>query len=207
MNESPRDIAGPVLDHGLDLRRRLQAGAIPSLEFEQLSLGELLEAGDDADPVPPPSPGVGGDREDIRYALTCWLDEMFILSSPWASAWVETKLEARLFGSNDRAWAFWERARAAEDRPRTEALEVFYLCAALGFRGELAEDPARFREWLDSARRRLTSEEGWPGPPALEPECRVPPLTGGARFRKMALLAGASALVAIPALAILLVWP
>ena len=42
-----------------------------------------------------------------------WLDELFILYSSWESAWNERKLEGSLYGSNDRAWRFWEQARIA----------------------------------------------------------------------------------------------
>ena len=46
---------------------------------------------------------------DIRYAMVCWIDELFILNSVWGTQWNEQKLEVDLFGTNDRAWKFWEK--------------------------------------------------------------------------------------------------
>src|SRR5947209_13972033 len=80
----------------------------------------------------------------VRYALACWLDELLILNSPWSAAWNERKLEAALYGTNDRAWKFWEQAELAAARPTTDALEGFFLCVVLGFRGELGLEPERF---------------------------------------------------------------
>jgi type IV/VI secretion system ImpK/VasF family protein len=263
MHEDIARFVHPVLERGLELRRRLEAGEalwskapdpivpeearsrgasaggdplpvslvlqeltdsnafIPglptALEAEQAILEDLLCREPDepgrktADDPDRPSPGLSGPRtrpmpkhsiEDIRYALTCWLDELFILSSPWDSEWTESKLEARLFGSNDRAWRFWERAYAVELQPRSDALEVFYLCVSLGFRGDLAERPEELRVWLDRALRRIEDLEPEPVPAALEPPCDVPPLHGRSRFRSMLLVAGIVALASIPALAL-----
>src|SRR5262245_4238818 len=75
----------------------------------------------------------------VVYPMACWVDELFTLNSPVASAWNERKFEAEFYATNDRAWRFWRQARLAADRPGDDDLEVFYLCAVLGFRGEWAE--------------------------------------------------------------------
>src|SRR5439155_11845235 len=94
----------------------------------------------------------GGDRTSgdsivrdqflgIRYALVCWLDEIFILDSPWKDQWSERSLEIDLYNSRERAWKFWEQADNASARPTTDALEVFFLCVMLGFRGNKVDSP------------------------------------------------------------------
>ena len=66
--------------------------------------------------------------------MVCWLDELFLVDSAWDARWNESKLELALYGTNDRAWHFWEQARLADTRPGTEALSAFFLCVMLGFR-------------------------------------------------------------------------
>jgi type VI secretion system protein ImpK len=214
MNEDIARLVQPVFIRGLDLRRRLEAGESPAIETEQATLEDLIRrvAGDadrgvGTDPVGDTQgairPATSAWIDDLRYVLTCWLDEMFILESPWDSAWTESKLEARLFGSNDRAWRFWELSEAAERLPGPDALEVFYLCVALGFRGELVSSPERLKSWIDRAGRRLAEQGRRPEVPSLEPPCAVPPLRGGLRFRAMVIAAGCVAILSIPALVLI----
>src|SRR5262249_62306200 len=112
----------------------------------------------------------------IRYALVCWLDEIFILDSPWASEWNERKLEEGLYGTNDRAWKFWEQARKAEARPGTDALEVYYLCVVLGFRGDLRNAPERLAGWRNTIESRIAKGQGQErqGPPGRTQPLDVP---------------------------------
>src|SRR5205807_5159764 len=78
-----------------------------------------------------------GDRFlGVRYALACWLDEFFILNTPWEKKWNERKLEVELYGTNDRAWKFWRQAELALALPQDDAVEAFFLCVMLGFRGQ-----------------------------------------------------------------------
>ena len=143
----------------------------------------------------------------MRYALACWLDEVFVLHSPWSQEWNERKLEVALYGSNDRSWRFWQQAKLAEHRPSADALEVFFLCAMLGFRGEFREYPDKLRAWVSANQQRLTERGNveWPHPQELEPSIHVPPLRGREGFRRMVLLCGAAILVLIPVVAFLVV--
>lgn len=136
----------------------------------------------------------------VGYALASWVDELFTLNSPVGSRWNERKFEVEFFSTNDRAWRFWEQARLAADRPSDDDLEVFYLCTALGFRGEWIDDPTRLRAWLGATRERLVKglRQEWAGPPALDPPARVPPRYGKARLRRMAIVAGLVCLLCIP---------
>ena len=142
----------------------------------------------------------------VGYPLVCWVDELFTLNSAVGEMWNERKFEVEFYASNDRAWRFWIQARLAADRPTDDDLEVFYLCAMLGFRGEWAYEPARFRAWAGATRDRLVKglRKEWVGPPALDPPSRVPPRHGKARLRRMAVTAGVAVLVTIP-VAVLLI--
>jgi type VI secretion system protein ImpK len=222
MQEDLGNLAYPVLTYGLDLRDRLARGESPALASEQAALRRLLltdleagrwpDYGGDGDGLPP-----GTSRTEAvdagtaaflgaRYALACWLDELFILYSPWEAAWNERKLEVGLYGTNDRAWKFWQQARLAEGRSSTDALEVFFLCVMLGFRGELGEDAEKLRAWVNSAQARLTrAGQEWPHPPALDPPTNVPPLHGRDRFRRMVYYGSLALLLLIPLVSFLVV--
>ena len=126
-------------------------------------------------------------RAEVRYALACWLDEVFVLDPVWGSRWNEHKLEVSIFGTNDRAWMFWEKARLASGRTETDILEVYYLCVMLGFRGELREDPEKLQAWSVVARGQIEKGpgQGWAAPPELDPPASVPPLKGQEALQTM----------------------
>jgi type VI secretion system protein ImpK len=210
----------------LNLKERLERGEEPVFAVERAVLkGMLLTEGEghpradfSGDEVDHPS-GVGESsatdagarRSDrflgVRYALVCWLDELFVLESPWGQQWNEQKLEAELYGSNDRAWRFWEQARRAESRPEKDTLEVFYLCVMLGFCGELREQPDRLRTWAAAARAMIARVQGGEPPSAAEPDppTQVPPLRGREQLRRMVLAGGGFLLLLIPVVAFLVV--
>jgi type VI secretion system protein ImpK len=236
MRDELASLVHPVFRYGLALKERLDRGEAPHLETEQAALVGLLTgeaearrsldfAGDQAAGAaarPPLSPtGIAGSGEvaagqsgerrggpflGARYALVCWLDELFVLYTSWADAWSEHKLEVALYAGNDRAWRFWDQAKLAATRS-ADALEVYFLCVALGFRGELHEEAERLDEWFESTRGQLTRSlaRDWAGPPELEPPMRVPRLHGRSRLRRMVLAAGAALLLLVPAVALFLV--
>jgi type VI secretion system protein ImpK len=225
MQEEVANLVHPVLTYGLRLRERLEAGESPVLEVEQAALKGLLlsesEArrlptfGGDAPPVVLPAAErapehgrrEGGQFLGIRYALVCWLDELFTLDSPWEARWTEWKLEAALYGTNDRAWRFWEQAEAAEIRPEGDALEVFFLCVMLGFCGELREEPDRLSAWVTATQARLVQARGqdWAAPPELDPPVHVPPLWDQERLQRLLLAGGVALLLLLPVATFVLV--
>jgi type VI secretion system protein ImpK len=208
MREEMANLVHPVLVQGLRLKERLQHGEDLNLMDEQSILKGLLQTDNQARRLA----DFGGERPvDVsggnwarpaegrrspesflgaRYALVCWLDELFTLDSPWAARWNEQKLETELYASNQRAFKFWEQARKAEACPGTDALEVFYLCVMLGFRGDLRQAPERLQAWCSAVEARLAQGRGeWPSPPERKPETNVPPLRGRERMQRM-ILAG-----------------
>jgi type VI secretion system protein ImpK len=204
--------AGPPFDAGRELllqafRDLFAATAPPPAGAPQLKDASLFEIEVFEDDVgaaartPTVEPYLG-----IGYPLACWADELFTLNSPVAARWNERKFEAEFFATNDRAWRFWRQARMAADRPGDDDLEVFYLCAVLGFRGEWADDPGKLRAWLGATRDRLVKglRQEWAGPPALDPPAKVPPRYGQERVRRMAVFAGLAGLLCVPAAVVLI---
>ena len=195
-----------VLLYGLALRDRVSRGDRPHLGTEQGKLKALLGSGN----APPPwgngadattSVAIGGaDREflGIRYALTCWLDEILI-DAGWRE-WDENKLESALYRTNIRYSNFWQQARLTEAVPSAApALEAFLLCVLLGFRGEMGEQPEKLREWVSATRTRVTRSLGkeLPALPEKSPVTDVPPLLGVEAYRKMTQRLVAGVLVAV----------
>lgn len=220
MHEAIAALVHPVLARGLELKERLDRGESPAFATEQAILEGLLTAGlaeatgaAASDGPPRAIPLDGAMRRSterlmtVRYALACWLDELFILESPWETRWNERKLEVSLNGTNDRAWRFWELARRPETRLDRDLLETFFLCVMLGFRGDLRDRPTELQDWVDRSRAQLTGLEGleWTPPPELTPPTRVPPLGGGERLRRMVVAGGLVVLLLTPVVAFFLI--
>src|SRR4051812_6352785 len=102
MQEELSNLVHSVFRHGVLLRERLIRGEACELEVEQAALRQLLLSEVEAKRWPE----FGGDLVRFaqieeraepylgaRFALTCWLDELFILYSPWSSIWNEHKME------------------------------------------------------------------------------------------------------------------
>lgn len=217
MNTRCSRIANPVISYGLDLYQRVQRGLPLDLDREQAEIKDLLLTAETSGPneqaadtgyeglvVAKPN---ANKFLGVRYALVCWLDELFTVRSAWAKQWNEHKLEVELYGSNDRAWKFWEQAKLAQSRATPAALEVYYLCVTLGFRGSLSNQPEQLQSWLTAARQRLgqVAEPEWSvgGEPPVATS--VPPLRGASKLRQMALTAWVTILVLAPLTAFYLV--
>ena len=206
-----------VFLHGLDLRERVRNGARPQLGPEQAKFKSLLGPSNSPAPwgttahdphnslAPDRAGSLGGDFLGIRYALTCWLDEVLI-DAGWRD-WDENKLESALYRTNVRYHNFWQQDRLAEAIPEAaDAKEAFLLCVLLGFRGEMADDLPRLKEWVSSARSRVTRQMGKepPAPAERPPVTDVPPLLGVKGYKAMTRWLLLALLVAIPATILLL---
>jgi type IV/VI secretion system ImpK/VasF family protein len=217
----------PVMEQGLTLKERLGRGELPALSREAGGLGaerdpaareklkervvttilgeqaalERLLMPQDVKPT------AADEMAEARYALACWLDEVFIASSSWGPQWNERKLEVRLFGTNDRGEEFWRRAKDALAQAEIDLLEVYLLCVMLGFRGRLRDEPSQLLDWTNASRRLVETNLGssWTDPPVRELRSFVPPLRGDDRFRMMAARAGILGLIAVPLVIFLVV--
>jgi type VI secretion system protein ImpK len=218
MRKEIADLVYPVITHALRLKEQLDRGEDISFQAEQSNLKGLLKSDSEArqwsEYVGNVPQGLSAARAGaetflgIRYALVCWLDDLFILDSPWREEWTEKTLELELYGTRSRAERFWEQARRAEARPESDALEVFFLCVMLGFRGSRDAQPREgLKAWRESAHAQIASKQagGWKPPAAPDPVINVPPLYGAGRFRRMVVTVGLAVLMMIPAAAFYLV--
>lgn len=100
--------------------------------------------------------------ELAKYALVAWVDELLIVDAPWEGRnwWENNALEFEVFNSNDRATEFYLRAEKAAAMTKTDALEVFYICTALGFRG-MYRDPDQEAAMLADHLRLPPTFEDW----------------------------------------------
>jgi type VI secretion system protein ImpK len=205
-------IVYPVLNYGLRLKERREQGEEPDLDAEQAVLKGLLNA-DEGRQIADYWGEAGSDSAGdpflgIRYALTCWLDEILIDKSPWGVQFDNRKLEWALFKSQDRGWKFRPQAAKAEARPAVDGVEAFMLCIMLGFRGDWEENRDDLQAWVNANQTRIarSQEETWPAPPGLPPpRTKVPPLRGWERFQYMRRWRSIAVLSAIVIAVVLLV--
>jgi type VI secretion system protein ImpK len=174
----------PIFKFVLDLLDSIHHGEQPSPQQQRLTLRGLLEH---AEAIL----GTGREWDLARYAIISWIDEMFVDSS-WQGAewWSNNVLEAELYNSRVCFEQFYVRAKEATTLPQRDALEVFYLCMMLGFRG-LYRDPQLAQSFIEAyslppdleswARQVALSIRVGQGRPELAPPKRdlsgAPPLT------------------------------
>ncbi len=129
-------VVDKVFEYVLKLLERIGNGEEPSPQDERTRILTQLSQAE-------AKLGRSPDWLLAKYALVAWIDEMLIIEAPWQSgeAWNESALEWETFHSNIRFREFYEEAKRAFDLPKKDALEVFYVCVVLGFRG-LYRDPA-----------------------------------------------------------------
>jgi type VI secretion system protein ImpK len=195
MQDEIAEFVHTVIRNGLALKNRLARGEALSLGTEQAGLERLLSRESEARRY-----ADLGTEMEIRYALVCWLDEIFVLDPVCGPEWNEQKLEAMMFGTNDRAWKFWEKARRAGARSDSDVLEVYYLCVMLGFRGDLLDAPDRLKAWSDVTRAQIEKSQGqaWSSPLELDAPSKVPPLRGLAKLQTMVVRGALLMLILIP---------
>jgi type VI secretion system protein ImpK len=82
--------------------------------------------------------GQSPDWNDLaRYAMYAWIDSELAKVRPWEGRewWQSHSLELDYWGQGLANVVFFERAQEAAKQPSKDALEVFYVCVVLGFRG------------------------------------------------------------------------
>jgi type VI secretion system protein ImpK len=127
----------PIFLHILGLLERISRDERPAPQEERLRIRALI---DQAGAIV----GAGQEWDLAQYGLVSWIDEV-LLETPWEGRewWSNNVLEVELFNSRVCNEQFFVRAQAASSLARRDALEVYYVCAVLGFRG-LYRDPAMF---------------------------------------------------------------
>jgi type VI secretion system protein ImpK len=210
------ELVHPVISYALDLRDRLDKSETPNLEVEQKQLIERLRADGGVRHLADYT-GDGNVFLGARFALACWIDELFIVHSRWADLWKEHPFEVALYGSRERAVKFWKQADLVLRRPNTprgpnppgpDAMETFFLCIVLGFRGMHLENPAKVREYVEEMRPQVTRTAPWPSPRDRGVQTNCEPRLGRATLRRVIGVYGGLALLVILALLVLrqIVW-
>jgi len=188
MTEELANLVFPTIRYGLRLQERLERGAKPrpDLDEEQSRLRQLLKSAEEARHWP--NYGRDGPFLGGHFALVCWLDEIFIFNSPWGPQWKNRPLEYAFYTTAEGAALFWEQADLAWGRP--DALEVFYLCVMLGFRGRYRDQPAELGAWRKRAEEQIRKNRPgkWDSPEEMAPASDVPPLRARDRLRRVFLV-------------------
>jgi type VI secretion system protein ImpK len=115
---------------------------------------------------------------EARYALVAFLDEQINKSNwPGRSEWMGHPLQLELYHEYTAGENFFKRMRVLVQQGQfSRALEVYYLCLVLGFRGAFGAsgDTRTLSGFAESARKRLDQE--WPSTklaPRAEPPDRL----------------------------------
>lgn len=121
-------ISQPIL-YVLDVLRQIDAGVAVTSESIRKRFRDLVGQFDARGPY----------SEHFRLAKTAivfWADELLINSSwEFAQEWKNHPLELEIYGTRSRAWLFFHNAELARGLETPDALEVFSICASLGFQG------------------------------------------------------------------------
>jgi type VI secretion system protein ImpK len=199
----------PVMLHVLGLLDRISREERPSPPDERLRIRALI---DQAEALL----GASEQWQLGKYALAAWIDEMLV-DAPWDGRdwWSNNVLEMELFSSRECYDRFYILAKEASTLANRDALEVFYICVVLGFRG-LYRDPDFSRSTIQAlglpehveawARQAAMSVRLGQGRPQITGKRRdlsgAPPL----RARYVALWSGLALAMAATVLAVILLY-
>jgi type VI secretion system protein ImpK len=124
----------PVILNVLALLDRIHRGDQPVAQDERLRIRALI---DQAEALV----GAAQEWKLAKYALVSWIDEMLV-EAPWEGRdwWSNNVLEVEMFSTRQCYDQYYVRAKEASALPQRDALEVYYICVVLGFRG-LYRDP------------------------------------------------------------------
>lgn len=129
-----------------------------------------------------------------KYGLAAWIDAV-LSDAPWSGSewWKENALEVRFGGRRNTSVDFFAKANEALTLSNKDALEVYYVCVVLGFRGAYADAgtpkgdqqlrelnlPPSLPDWTKRVREAIRLGEGRP-PIAVRsvPGDGAPPLDG-----------------------------
>jgi type VI secretion system protein ImpK len=205
MNQDFGSFVYKLLTSALDLKDRVDRNEPLDFEAERNRLLNMIEKEKSRLPADYRGDGV---FLGVRYALTCWVDELFIIHSPlaWADKWKGQNLEDEIFKTSLAAARFWEQADIVLGRPNAlkttvtpglDALETFFLCVVLGFRGEYYDNVPLVREYIDEMRDKLSHVTPWPAIRDLGVQTNVEPREGHAVLRRTVGVYGGMTLVSI----------
>jgi type IV/VI secretion system ImpK/VasF family protein len=111
------------------------------------------------------------DLAEARYALVAFIDEQILKSNwPGRAEWMGQPLQLLLYGEYTAGENVFNRIQVLLQQGRASpALEVYYLCLALGFRGAfgVSGDSRTLASFHDAARQRVA--QAWPAGAKMAP--------------------------------------
>lgn len=177
----------PIFLHVLTLLDQISHGESPDPKEQKNVVNNLLtEAQGQLSQRPE-------DWRLAKYALVAWVDEVLI-EAPWGGRewWYNNVLEVDHFESRMANTEFFVRGKEAARLTRRDALEVYYLCVVLGFRGfyrtagadvaheaDRLEVPHDVESWAQRTARAIQLGQGRPSIGGVaRPIEGAPPLDG-----------------------------
>ncbi len=178
----------PVFLGAIELQQQARSGAARTPQEERSEMQGLISRAENA--------LIRSEEWELaKYALVHWIDTQ-MSETPWEGQqwWQEHSLEREHFYEGASQAEFFVRARHAGELSKKNALEVFYVCVVMGFRGiyadpsgeHLAADrglPESLDAWAQETAQQLHLGMGRPpihGQP--RPLDGAPPLNGKSRF-------------------------
>ena len=174
----------PIFTEVLTVIDEIEAGRAPGPEDVNTRVRGLIDQAENR-------LGQRPDWELAKYGLAAWVDDLLI-EAPWDGRrwWEQNRLEFQLFRTAEAFTNFYLQSKKATELPQKDALEVYYVCVVLGFRGLYgdpeatahAEDfgiPRSLDEW--ARRTSMSIQLGQGRPPLIEqgrPGSGAPPLEG-----------------------------
>ncbi|TWT63999.1 DotU family type IV/VI secretion system protein [Rubinisphaera italica] len=158
----------PIFLFGIDFAERINRGEEIPAETAHLKFRSLFE---EAEAI------LGGNKDWTlsKYAIVSWIDELLV-EAPWSGRdwWGNNVLEVHYFNSRLCNEQFFAKAKEASILDLKDALEVYFDCVILGFRGFYADQqtasqiassrnlPATLEEWMDKTSRAIRLGQGRP---------------------------------------------
>lgn len=202
MTDAFADLIHPYFEHVIELQDRLAWGESRTIDEVKDGLLGFLEKAENRAAA---DPRLAEDFAMVKYGLVAWTDEV-LTDSEWGRSvdWgsQEQILEWDLYRSNLRAEKFYDQAARAERRGTPDAIEVYLLCVALGFRGRMALDDDRLAEWVGRLYERVVqastvSAKPFPDDPEDAAPRPLGPLRGGGTLVTVSALVAATAVVTL----------
>jgi type VI secretion system protein ImpK len=187
-------VVDPIFLHVIGLLDRIERNQAPEATLARAGIEYRLNQAEQA---------IGHGHEQwklAKYALVAWIDELLI-DAPWEGRgyWKEHSLEMKLFKGATAHETFYLRAEEAKGQATRDALEVFYVCVVLGFRGVYRnpkdnEDakrlglPDSLAKWAQHATLAISLKHGRREvKTSANPGCVAPPLYGRSKLVAMTL--------------------
>jgi type VI secretion system protein ImpK len=119
----------PIFLYVLALLDRISRDTKPKPQEERARIRALIDEAE-------ARLGTGIEWELAKYAVVSWIDEMLV-DAFWDGRewWSNNVLEIELFNTRECNEKFFIKAQQASTVSGRDALEVFYVCVILGFRG------------------------------------------------------------------------